>query len=135
MRKKIDPFSSKKSYEEKCIWQTSQKLTISNTFSEEFSRCTKKGYEEKTTSYPFYSRALNISSPIFSLCCLYGRWLPPKTVSAIWAITAFSLSIFAISESSLVSSRLCHSSRLVWFALVCSLLIPRTRPNLSIASA
>jgi hypothetical protein len=54
MRKKIDPFFTKKSYEEKVIWQTSQKFTISSTFSEEFSRCTIKGYEEKNTSYPFF---------------------------------------------------------------------------------
>jgi hypothetical protein len=47
MRKKIDPFLSKKSYEEKGIWQTSQKLTISSTFSEEFSRSTKKDMRGK----------------------------------------------------------------------------------------
>jgi hypothetical protein len=47
MRKKIDPFLDKKSYVEKGIWQTSQKLTISSTFSEEFSRCTKKDMRRK----------------------------------------------------------------------------------------
>ena len=47
MRKKIAQILSKNTYEEKGIWHTSQKYTISSTFSEEFSRCTIKGYEEK----------------------------------------------------------------------------------------
>ena len=48
MRKKNDPFLSKKSYEEKGIWHTSQKFTISITFSEEFFRCTKNDMRRKT---------------------------------------------------------------------------------------
>ena len=69
MRKKIALILSKKTYEKKGIWHTSQKYTISSTFSEEFSRCTIKGYEEKNTSYPFfYSRELNISWPLREFC-------------------------------------------------------------------
>lgn len=87
MRKKIALILSKKTYEKKGIWHTSQKYTISSTFSEEFSRCTIKGYEEKNTSYPFfYSRELNISSPRTPLCGVCGCWSPPTVRNELTAV-------------------------------------------------
>ncbi len=47
MWKKITPISCKISYEEKCIWHTSQKFVISCIFSKEFSRCAKKDMRRK----------------------------------------------------------------------------------------
>ena len=58
MRKKIALILSKKTYEEKGIWHTSQKYTISSTFSEEFFRCTKNDMRRKTPHIIFLFKGI-----------------------------------------------------------------------------